>query len=205
MKTLTRNKIQAFTLIELLIVVAIIAILAAIAVPNFLEAQTRSKVTRTKADLRSLATAIEAYRIDANKYPPHGRVTITNDVEEVATAAAFTDENEFVAFWITTPIAYITSIPSDPFADKLTGPSPQIKYFDYINLLNHISLPGAPPLAVAQAFVDQWGQWRMSGCGPDLDRGEDTKNNIIYDPTNGTVSDGDVVRCQLRSESVPHP
>jgi type II secretion system protein G len=60
---------KAFTLIELLIVVAIIAILAAIAVPNFLEAQTRSKVSRTKADMRSVATALEAYEIDYNKYP----------------------------------------------------------------------------------------------------------------------------------------
>ena len=59
---------KAFTLIELLIVVAIIAILAAIAVPNFLEAQTRSKVSRTKADMRSLVTAIEAYRADNNDY-----------------------------------------------------------------------------------------------------------------------------------------
>src|SRR5215210_3826948 len=64
-----RSDTEGFTLIELLIVVAIIAILAAIAVPNFLEAQTRSKVSRVKADQRSLATAIEAYYVDNNSYP----------------------------------------------------------------------------------------------------------------------------------------
>ncbi len=52
---------KVFTLIEILIVVAIIAILAAIAVPNFLEAQVRSKVSRTKSDMRSVATALESY------------------------------------------------------------------------------------------------------------------------------------------------
>ena len=64
-----KNKAKGFTLIELLIVVAIIAILAAIAVPNFLEAQVRAKVSRVKADMRSLATAIEAYVVDNNVYP----------------------------------------------------------------------------------------------------------------------------------------
>src|SRR6188768_3789796 len=61
---------KAFTLIELLIVVAIIAILAAIAVPNFLEAQVRAKVSRARTDMRSVATALEGYAVDNNKYPP---------------------------------------------------------------------------------------------------------------------------------------
>ncbi|HUT25205.1 MAG TPA: prepilin-type N-terminal cleavage/methylation domain-containing protein, partial [Sumerlaeia bacterium] len=60
---------SAFTLIELLIVVAIIAILAAIAVPNFLEAQTRSKIATVYSDFRTLKTGMEAYRVDNSGYP----------------------------------------------------------------------------------------------------------------------------------------
>ncbi len=62
---------KAFTLIELLIVVAIIAILAAIAVPNFLEAQTRAKVSRVLSDQRTYATALETYMIDNSAYPTY--------------------------------------------------------------------------------------------------------------------------------------
>ena len=60
---------QAFTLMELLIVVALIAILAAIAVPNFLEVQARFKVSASKTDIRSLVTALESYYIDNDGYP----------------------------------------------------------------------------------------------------------------------------------------
>src|SRR5881394_947064 len=98
---------RAFTLIELLIVVGIISILALIAVPNFLEAQIRAKVTRGKADLRTIATALEAYHVDTNHYPPDYDSNIYPGVTVVDESLTYAQ--------LTTPIAYITSVPRDPF------------------------------------------------------------------------------------------
>src|SRR5688572_10315766 len=105
--TIMSNRSSAFTLIELLIVVAIIAILAAIAVPNFLEAQTRAKVSRVKADMRSVGTALQAYAVDHNHYPPDYIGSVT------APVAAYRLR---LIFYLTTPVAYITSVGfGDPF------------------------------------------------------------------------------------------
>lgn len=60
---------RAFTLIELLIVVAIIAILALVAVPNFLMAQRRANQARCATNLKAIAVALQSYKIDLNKYP----------------------------------------------------------------------------------------------------------------------------------------
>jgi general secretion pathway protein G len=62
-------------LIELLIVVAIIGILAAIAIPNLLTAMQRSKQKRTMADMRTIATGWEARATDINKYNAAGALT----------------------------------------------------------------------------------------------------------------------------------
>ncbi len=52
-----------------LVVIAVIGIVAAIAIPNFLTAKQRATQKRTMADIRSLSTAIEAYSTDKNEYP----------------------------------------------------------------------------------------------------------------------------------------
>ena len=66
------RKQKGFSLIELLIVVAIILIIAAIAIPNLLTAMQRSKQKRSMADMRAIATAWEARATDANTYGSSG-------------------------------------------------------------------------------------------------------------------------------------
>ena len=65
MKILSHRK--AFTLVEIMIVVAIIALLAAIAVPGFLRARKRSQASRILNDLRMIDSAVDQYAIETNR------------------------------------------------------------------------------------------------------------------------------------------
>lgn len=183
---------RGFTLIELLIVVAIIAILAAIAVPNFLEAQTRAKVSRVKADTRSMVTGLEAYRIDHNLYPISLR--------------AVGQSRTYINGALTTPIAYLTGVFPDVF--NISDPDPDNRVIIYW---------GPDYLSDTQALADRSAQWfaewpaisdgtslmrdslyALLSFSPDqdydvLDNGWWTAIQE-YDPTNGTLSDGDVIR-----------
>jgi len=67
MKTNFRSRRGGFTLVEIMIVVAIIALLAAIAVPGFLRARKRSQASRIINDLRLIDSAIDQYAIETNK------------------------------------------------------------------------------------------------------------------------------------------
>lgn len=174
---------SGFTLIELLIVVAIIAILAAIATPNFLEAQVRAKTSRVKSDVRSLSTALQAYRVDHNNFPLDG-----NDYES-------TRMNEFNSrrnlSRVTTPVAFITSVPNDPFhVNNSSNPS-----------VLGIFTPDPPPYTYLYMTPGGYGEhngkpdkYGLFSLGPDQDLDAMGSALISYDPTNGTISNGDIIR-----------
>ena len=202
---------KAFTLIELLIVVAIIAILAAIAVPNFLEAQTRSKVSRGMADMRSMATAIEAYRVDLNQYPMDFQFYQLGNGGGTANQFAYCCLGR-----MTTPVAYMTQLPYNVFKYKpdqgqwFDGDPRWYGYKADISWRNFMLSFGT---IASQPNVELTKHWVLISVGPDETPsggeyalfGNSYINTLpgnlpfygpgaIYDPTNGTVSWGDIVR-----------
>jgi prepilin-type N-terminal cleavage/methylation domain-containing protein len=198
-----RKDIAAFTLIELLIVVAIIAILAAIAIPNMLEAQTRAKVARVKADLRTIAGAIEMYQVDVNRCPSYHYVVnshssvgfsfhIGGTVISLQNSPPFHGPNP-----VTSPIAYLTSFPKDPYGTRVPGEVDEAADYYFVNWDYAIEMIPGNPFFVALRQLQ--GTWRLHSPGPDRG-GPDTYDmgglQRVYDPTNGTVSVGDVIRTQ---------
>ena len=94
------DKERGFTLIEMMIVVAIIAILVAILVPNFMRARAQAQTAACEANLKEIATALELYQTDHQMYPDVTSLTnVTN-----------TDTNIG---------AYLRQTPIDPVAPTL--------------------------------------------------------------------------------------
>jgi len=202
---------HAFTLIELLIVVAIIAILAAIAVPNFLEAQVRSKVSRVHSDLRTLATAIESYAVDYNR-GPCGYV-------EWDLIFGLSGNNQRWRFGcysqLTTPVAYVTSFLQDPFASFVKSEIPgrenrdEMKYYAYNTMYAAPYVFGGETGEPAAGCRRNGFFWSLYSIGPmQMDNpnsqfwieymlsdpvGTGAIGNI-YDSTNGTKSWGRIHR-----------
>ncbi len=196
---------NAFTLIELLIVVAIIGILAAIAVPNFINAQIRAKVAHVKSDFKAIATAQEMYFLDHNFYAPPFKLQA-----------------------LTSPQPYMNSVPNDVFPpdhDLRHGgyqgeEFADVSWYRYVygTPSNVKPIAGSDGLRVAHcadyyAYFDPFllrgpaeskaqaedcpTQWLVKSFGPNVNmdalcgsNGDDC--TLRYDPSNGLVSIGDI-------------
>jgi prepilin-type N-terminal cleavage/methylation domain-containing protein len=73
---------RGFSLVELLIVCAVIGLIAAIAIPNLVNAIQRGRQARTVGDLRGLATAVAMYQQDYAKFPLASSWAIIDDIED---------------------------------------------------------------------------------------------------------------------------
>ncbi len=172
---------NAFTLIELLVVVAIIAILAAIAVVNFLEAQTRSKLTSAQAEMRTLLVGLVSYSLDNNGLPSNNASSPILGQEPLLR--------------LTSPIAYLTSVPRDVFwiPEHRDANDPELSTYAYMDLAQMSAL----------GLVDQEEVWEeryfIVSRAPDATfqannviDGELLSDATVFDPSNGTVSPGDL-------------
>ncbi|MBZ0257368.1 prepilin-type N-terminal cleavage/methylation domain-containing protein [bacterium] len=184
---------KAFTLIELLIVVAIIGILAAIAVPNFLNAQIRAKVARVESDIRTIDMAVRMYMMDQNFYPVRGGLMHERYIP------------------LTTPVSYLSSVPLDPFNERPTDTSDGAKdasntqgNYDYWNRFwANGNDRGGNYWGQLTAFPANKYEYQFRGFGPTkkwignlvYPQGHPLAGQYIsYDASNGLLSDGNIVR-----------
>lgn len=101
----------SFTLIELLTVVAIIGILAAIVIPYVLNALIRAKIAKAVSEIHILISAQEQYRLDQRGYPPLSVVRSARTTSHYASLP-----------WLTSPVPYLSTIPVDPFLKNAGRP-----------------------------------------------------------------------------------
>jgi len=212
---------QGFTLIELLIVIAIIAILALIAIPNFLESQTRAKVSRARADMRTLATGLESYFTDYSVFPPNDYF-YTNPPSDACSV---------IPYVLTTPIAYLsTKEMVDPFSQgsqkQITPTGNSDIFYTYMRIEKPATFPEASALEVARCPLEaidyyiftlkynsgareKYGYWRLVSKGPDRVYNDPARfppplrgSDVLYDPTNGTSSYGNLLRTQKNTAGI---
>ncbi len=214
--------VSGFTLIELLIVIAIILILISIALPNFLEAQVRARLTNTRACLQSYRTANEAYFTDFNGYVPdvNGGEWIKGTSREWRNWWASSRKvdcgsvGEMCTYaMLTTPIPYMKKLCYDPFlderGDKRAGENFSLpEYTSYLS--GSTKYLGAVRPNTRRWYGERYGlRYVILSRGADLDMDAGsydllwlylgnhthhvTKIPAIYSATNGTYSNGDLV------------
>ena len=178
--------------------ISIILILVGIALPNFLAAQTRSKIARVSADMRSIATALEEYQVDYKKYPTMIVPGFTGGIAPLAGSGL---KWWYIPDSLSTPIAYLRNADIHcPFGGNYARagdfPDEIWRRYGYENIPEMIAKSQQFPILVTRYGHPQaitWtGAWRQQCVGPD----REWDPNIMYSPTNGLVTRGDIIRTQ---------
>lgn len=148
-----RRKESGFTIVELLLVMAIIAILSAIAIPNLLEAGKRAKVARSKSDTNKMVSQTQLYINDYNTYPGPGNpglVTLRNNGYIAPSPDPFSPPNEYQFL---TPAVGAPISMTDEIAAWSVGPGQDGFYA--------AGVPGG----TAVGYSNQVGSFNLSGSG----------------------------------------
>lgn len=177
---------KAFTLIELLIVVAIIGILAAIAVPNFMNARVKALVSRVYGDVNAIKNSLEMYRVDNNDYML-GPGRTNNPLKGFKVWSK-----------LTTPVSYMNSILQDPFEpDGELGAADSFApwgMYQYRNIREDIVL------GLQDGDPDPKGEWLARSAGPTrwfYSSPSRLYLGMAYNITNGVISNGDIIVSNL--------
>ncbi len=115
-----RNKL-GFTLVELLVVIVVLAVLAAIVLPKFMNSSARSKESALKSDMKLIRNAVSLFQADTGKYPK----TLADLAETDKTLVKTADGNTVTAADWHGP--YLESVINDPISgtafnyDNTTG------------------------------------------------------------------------------------
>ena len=170
--------------------VVVTGMMAGIALPNMMEAQSRSKVSRARSDMRSMATALESYYVDNNSYAAWaaGDLGVNSFLPQNSPARNMPTFRRYTTggpMTLTTPIAYITGYMKDPFAQG------QGIYSYYSTKNGWILISPGPDsdydIIPQQEYQDNFS---MGTIPPGL-------LDKTYDPTNGTISNGDIYRNKM--------
>lgn len=201
---------RGVTLIEVVIVAAVVSLLAAIALPNYMEAQTRAKVSATKSNLRVIGSALEMYYVDHNAYPPARRVFPDDrlaifagtQLDRLTHPVAYVQEGVFRDHFTREARTRYFNHRTDDWSSA--NPARSLLYFNYRDLAASWEMPclaaaGAAVVSLGPDHRDSLGAYTPLGLScfeslalyyTDLRHPLDT----VYDPTNGTVSEGDIGR-----------